>query len=64
MFTNPETIWIEALVLLAIVAFFAFLIARYAYKKAHHLPTGDCACCHKGKKPLLDEYYKAHPHKE
>lgn len=33
-----------------------YLIIRHFYKKAHHLPTGDCGCCHKGKDRLLKEY--------
>ena len=38
------------------VLFIGFLLGRYIYKKAHHLPTGDCACCHKSTKKLLKEY--------
>ena len=58
MFTNPNTIWIEILVLAAVVIFIAAIIGIYAYKKAHHLPVGECACCHKSTKKMLKEYHK------
>ena len=58
MFTNPNTIWIEILVLAAVVIFIAVMIGIYAYKKAHHLPVGECACCHKSTKKMLKEYHK------
>ena len=58
MFTNPNTIWIEILVLVAVLAFLGTVIGTYIYKKIHHLPTGDCACCHKSKSQLLKEYHK------
>ena len=58
MFTNPNTIWIEILVLAAVVIFIAAMIGIYAYKKAHHLPVGECACCHKSPKKMLKEYHK------
>lgn len=40
-----------------------FLIAQYIYRRTHDLPTGDCACCHKGSKKLLKEYHKAYSKK-
>ena len=58
MFTNPQSLWIEVLVIAITVIFFGLLIGSYIYKKIHHLPTGDCACCHKSKKQLLKEYHK------
>ena len=58
MFTNPNTLWIEILVIVLVVAFLAFIIGRYIYKKVHHLPTGECECCHKGTKQLVKEYNK------
>ena len=58
MFTNPNTIWIEILVLAAVVIFIAAIIGIYAYKKSHHLPVGECACCHKSTKKMLKEYHK------
>ena len=58
MFTNPSTLWIEILVIAFTLAFLGFIIGRYIYKKIHHLPTGDCQYCHKGKDELLKEYHK------
>ncbi len=58
MFQNSQTLWIEILVLVLVVAFFAFLIGRYVYKKINHIPTGECAYCHKSKEQLLKEYHK------
>ena len=46
------------LVVIAVTAFFASIIGVYAYKKAHHIPTGECAYCHKGTKKTLKEYHK------
>jgi len=63
MFTSPNWIWLEVLVIIAIVSFFAVLIGVYIYKKVHHIPTGDCACCHKSTKQLLKEYHKECSHK-
>ena len=60
MFENPNTIWIEILVLVAIVGFVATMIGIYIYKKAHHLPVGECACCHKNTKKMLKEYHKCY----
>ncbi len=56
MFESPEWLWLEILVIVSVIGFFVALISVYAYKKAHHIPTGDCACCHKSKKRLLKEY--------
>lgn len=58
MFTNPNTLWIEVLVLVAAILFVLTILGIYIYKKARHLPTGECACCHKGSKKLLKEYHK------
>lgn len=58
MFNNPQTLWIEILVVVIIIAFLGFVVGRYIYKKAHHMPTGECECCHKSKKQLLNEYHK------
>ena len=58
MFQNPNTIWIEIIVLSLVALFISTIIGIYIYKKAHHLPTGECECCHKSKKQLLKEYHK------
>ena len=58
MFTNPQTLWIEILVIAIVALFLAFVLGRYIYKKIKHLPTGECECCHKSKKQLLKEYHK------
>ena len=59
MFQSPEWIWLEVLVIVVVLSFFAAIIGAYIYKKVHHLPTGDCACCHNKVKKLLKEYRKA-----
>ena len=56
MNTSP---WLEIIVAIVLAIFFGGLIASYIYKKKHHIPTGDCACCHK--KSLLKEYRKMYP---
>ena len=58
MFNNPETLWIEILVIVIVIAFLSTLLGAFIYKKIHHLPTGECACCHKSRKKLLKEYHK------
>ncbi len=58
MFNNPQTLWIEILAVVLIVLFLGFIIGRHIYKKVHHLPTGECECCHKSKKQLLKEYHQ------
>lgn len=63
MFQNPEWIWLEILVIAAVVIFLGVIIGIYIYKKVHHLPTGDCACCHKSSKKLVKQYHKECCHK-
>ena len=58
MFQNPDWIWLEVLVLVAIIAFLTAIIGTYIYKRIHHMPTGDCACCHANTKKLLKQYRK------
>ncbi len=60
MFTSPNTLWIEILVIISVIAFIGALIGRYIYKRIHHMPTGDCACCHKGTKQMLKEYHNCY----
>ena len=50
--------WYEVLTILLVILFFALLISRFIYRKAKGLPTGECECCHKGSKKMLDEYHK------
>lgn len=40
-----------------------FLLGRYIYKRMHHLPTGDCACCQANKKKILKKYHKKYQNK-
>lgn len=63
-----DFLWLEILVIIAIVAFFGTLIGVYIYKRVHHLPTGECACCaskgEKKKNKLVKSYnatYKKEP---
>ena len=58
MFSNPDTLLLEILVLTLSIGFVLTLLGIYIYKKVHHLPTGECAMCHKSKKQLLKEYHK------
>jgi len=59
MFENPSTIWIEILVLFLVGIFLVTLFGIYIYKKTHHLPTGECACCQKRAKRMLKQYRKS-----
>ena len=58
MFENSNTLWIEILVLVAIALFLLTLFSVYIYKRVHHLPTGECACCHTSGKKLVKMYHK------
>ena len=58
MFNNPQTLWIEILVIAIVVIFLGFIIGRHIYKKIHHMPTGECECCHKSSKQLVKDYHK------
>ena len=51
---------LEIVVITVVIGFFAWLIGRYTYRKIKHLPTGECACCHKGSKKLLKQYHKTY----
>lgn len=63
MFQNADTLWIEIIVIASVVSFLITVIGVYIYKKQHHLPLGECACCHKNAKKWLDEYHKCYSHK-
>ena len=58
MFHNPDTLWLEIMVIIMVVAFFGILIFRYLCKKANHIPTGECASCSGKKNALLKAYRK------
>ncbi len=58
MFQSPEWIWVEILVIVMVISFFAAIIGVYVYKKIHHIPTGDCAACASKSKKMLKEYHK------
>lgn len=58
MFRNPSTIWIEIIVIIALLGFFGSMIGVYIYKKKHHIPTGECSSCATRKNALLKAYYK------
>lgn len=49
--------------ILLVAIFFGAIIGSYIYKKVHHLPTGECACCHASKKKLLKQYHKMYEKK-
>lgn len=36
---------IEIIVILIAVGVVLGVIARFVYKRVHHLPTGECSCC-------------------
>lgn len=58
MFNNPDTLCIEILVIAVTVIFLGVIIGIYIYKKVHHLPTGECECCHTSKNKLVKQYHK------
>ena len=55
-----NTLWLEILVICLTILFFLTLIGVYAYKKIHHIPTGECSHCATKKKALLKSYYKTY----
>ena len=55
--TSLNTLLI-VLVITISVLLVGFLLGRYIYRKVHHLPTGDCACCHTSKEKMLKKYHK------
>ena len=60
MFENPNTLWIEILALVLVGIFLIGMFNVYIYKKAKHIPTGDCGYCYKKKQKLLKDYHKAY----
>ena len=63
MFNDPNWLWLEILVIALLVVFFATLIIVYIYKKVHHMPTGECACCQAKSKKMLKQYHKMYSKK-
>lgn len=53
-----NTLWLEILVIILVIAFFLTLIGVYIYKKINHIPTGECSSCLVKKKALLKAYHK------
>ena len=53
-------LWLEILVIIAIMFFFTSLIASYIYKKVKHIPTGDCAYCAQKKNQLVKDYRRTY----
>ena len=54
-------LWLEILVVIALMVFFTLLLANFIYKKVKGEPTGECACCAATKKNrLVKEYRKAY----
>ena len=60
MFKNPNTLWIEIIVLVSAVVFVSVILGRYIYKRIHHIPTGECACCKGSKNSIVKEYHKTY----
>ena len=58
MFQNSDTLWIEIIVVVLVVAFLLFLLGRHFYRKHKGLPTGECACCANKGKNLVKQYHK------
>ncbi len=42
-------LFLEILVIIGAVSIVLGNIIAYVYKKKKHIPTGECACCSKGK---------------
>ena len=49
---------IEIIVIIVTVLFVSLVLGNYIYRRIHHLPTGECACCHKKGSRLLKQYHK------
>ena len=53
---------IEIIVIICIVLIFLAVIGTYIYKRIHHMPTGECACCKKvNTSKIYKEYRKKYP---
>ena len=51
------------LTIFVVFLFFGAIIGTYIYRKVHHLPTGECACCHTSTKKMLKKYHKMYGQK-
>lgn len=49
---------IEIIVIVCIVVIFLAVIGTYIYKRVHHMPTGECACCKKRMRRAIKECQK------
>ena len=58
MFQNPDTLWIEIIIVVLTISFLLFIIGRHFYRKKKGLPTGECACCQNKGKTLVKNYHK------
>lgn len=47
---------IEVLVVSGAILIVWSVLANYIYKKVKHLPTGECACCAKKGKGIVEQY--------
>ena len=53
-------VWLEILVIIAIMVFFTLLIANFIYRKVKHIPSEECACCQNKNNQLVKEYRKTY----
>ena len=56
-------LWLEILVIALVIIFFASLLIIHFYKKAHGIPTGECACCKNRKNDLVKQYHQKYSKK-
>ena len=49
-------LWLEILVIIAIMIFFTLLLANFIYKKVKHIPSDECECCCGKKNKLVKDY--------
>lgn len=50
--------WIEIIVILFACVVVFSVIGNYVYRRIKHLPTGECACCHKSGTKLVKQNKK------
>lgn len=51
---------IEIIVIICIILIFVAVIGSYIYKRIHHMPTGECACCKKKMQRAMKQMKKDH----